>query len=194
MVAKAVRSRCALSAVAARCACQPTALGPRCPSMQLHMICVLPLLTTACQARRLRISVPLVECLVDGQKYLLPDDLPPCWIAAVKRAGQFHHRTSRARGGPSGMAGRDQGADTSGRTGRRDDVCRIGVMQALNHGQVRELRETGKKHHWGRRKLERDSLIHILDLKADQLRTRRALPRILPYSLRRNAEATFDLA
>jgi hypothetical protein len=38
--------------------------------MQLHMICVLPLLTTACQVRRLRISVPLVECLVDGQKYL----------------------------------------------------------------------------------------------------------------------------
>jgi hypothetical protein len=72
--------------------------------------------------------------------------------------------------------------------------ARIGVMQALNHGQVRELRETGKKHHWGRRKLERDSLIHILDLKADQLRTRRALPRTLPCSPRRNAEATFDLA
>ena len=42
-----------------------------------HMICVLPFLTTACQVRRLRISVRLVESLVDGQKYFLPDDLPP---------------------------------------------------------------------------------------------------------------------
>ena len=42
-----------------------------------HMICVLPFLTTACQVRRLRFSVPLVACLVDGQKYFLPDDLPP---------------------------------------------------------------------------------------------------------------------
>ena len=42
-----------------------------------HMICVLPFLTTACQVRRLRISVPLAECLVDGQKYFLPDDLQP---------------------------------------------------------------------------------------------------------------------
>ena len=41
-----------------------------------HMICVLPFLTTACQVRRLRISVPLAECLVDGQKYFLPDTLP----------------------------------------------------------------------------------------------------------------------
>jgi hypothetical protein len=33
-------------------------------------------LTTACQARRLWISVPLVELLLDNQKYFLPDALP----------------------------------------------------------------------------------------------------------------------
>lgn len=42
-----------------------------------HMVCVLPFLTTANQVRRLRISVPLVDCLVDGQKYFRPGDLPP---------------------------------------------------------------------------------------------------------------------
>jgi hypothetical protein len=36
--------------------------------------------------------------------------------------------------------------------------ARIGVMQALNRGKVREFTETGKKHHWGRRKLKRDWL------------------------------------
>jgi hypothetical protein len=36
--------------------------------------------------------------------------------------------------------------------------ARIGFMQALNRGKVREFTETGKKHHWGRRKLKRDWL------------------------------------
>ena len=46
-------------------------------SMQPHMVRVYPFLTTACQVRHLRISVPLVACLLDGQKYFRPDDLPP---------------------------------------------------------------------------------------------------------------------
>jgi hypothetical protein len=35
-------------------------------------------------------------------------------------------------------------------------MARIGVMRALNRDQVREFEETGKKHHWGKRKLKRD--------------------------------------
>jgi hypothetical protein len=35
-------------------------------------------------------------------------------------------------------------------------LARIGVMRALNRGHVREFTESGKKHHWGRRKLKRD--------------------------------------
>jgi hypothetical protein len=34
--------------------------------------------------------------------------------------------------------------------------ARIGVMRAMNRGHVREFSESGKKHHWGRRKLKRD--------------------------------------
>jgi hypothetical protein len=41
------------------------------------MICVLPYLNSNAQVRHLRISVPLVECLVDGVRYFRPDDLPP---------------------------------------------------------------------------------------------------------------------
>jgi hypothetical protein len=32
--------------------------------------------------------------------------------------------------------------------------ARIGVMQALNRGKVREFTETGKKHHWGAEKAQ----------------------------------------
>jgi hypothetical protein len=34
--------------------------------------------------------------------------------------------------------------------------ARIGMMQALNRGRVREFREIGKRHHLGWRKLKRD--------------------------------------
>ena len=34
--------------------------------------------------------------------------------------------------------------------------ARIGVMQALNRGRVREFNPSQKKHHWGREKLKRD--------------------------------------
>ena len=37
-------------------------------------------------------------------------------------------------------------------------LARIGVMRALNREHVREFTETGKKHHWGRSKLKRDTL------------------------------------
>jgi len=36
--------------------------------------------------------------------------------------------------------------------------ARIGFMQALYRGHVREFRESGKKHYWSRRKLKRDTL------------------------------------
>jgi hypothetical protein len=32
----------------------------------------------------------------------------------------------------------------------------IGIMRALNRGQVREFNPSRKDHHWGRRKLKRD--------------------------------------
>jgi hypothetical protein len=34
--------------------------------------------------------------------------------------------------------------------------ARIGVMRALNRHHVREFKESGKEHHWDRRKLKRD--------------------------------------
>jgi hypothetical protein len=34
--------------------------------------------------------------------------------------------------------------------------ARIGVMQALNRGQIREFTPSSKGHHWGQRKLKRD--------------------------------------
>jgi hypothetical protein len=34
--------------------------------------------------------------------------------------------------------------------------ARIGVVRALNRGQVREFNPARKDHHWGKRKLKRD--------------------------------------
>ena len=45
--------------------------------MPPHMVFLFPFLTTNCQVRHLRITVPLVECLIDGVRYFRPDDLPP---------------------------------------------------------------------------------------------------------------------
>ena len=36
-------------------------------------------------------------------------------------------------------------------------LARIGVMRALNRGHVREFNPDRKDHHWGKRKLKRDS-------------------------------------
>jgi hypothetical protein len=41
------------------------------------MICVFPFQTSVGTIRRVRISVPLIECLIDGVRYFRPDDLPP---------------------------------------------------------------------------------------------------------------------
>ena len=45
--------------------------------MQPHMVSIVVYLTTNCSIRRVRISVPLVECLVDGVRYFREGDLPP---------------------------------------------------------------------------------------------------------------------
>jgi hypothetical protein len=45
---------------------------------------VLPFLNSNAQVRRLRISVPLTECLVDNEKYFRPDELAPA--AGVDRS------------------------------------------------------------------------------------------------------------
>lgn len=41
------------------------------------MICLLTVPSGPSGTRQVRISVPLVECLLDNQRYYLPDDLPP---------------------------------------------------------------------------------------------------------------------
>ena len=45
------------------------------PVMVPHMVCELPYLDSNAQIRRRRISLPLVECLLDNEKYFLPGDL-----------------------------------------------------------------------------------------------------------------------
>ncbi len=42
-----------------------------------HMTVIVPHLATNNRVRHLRISVPLVECLVDGVRYFREGDLPP---------------------------------------------------------------------------------------------------------------------
>jgi hypothetical protein len=44
--------------------------------MPPHMVCLVPFLGSDGRVRHLRISVPLVPCLVDSQRYYLPGDLP----------------------------------------------------------------------------------------------------------------------
>jgi hypothetical protein len=46
------------------------------PAMIPHMVRVLRYLDTAAQVRHLRVSLPLVACLVDGLKYREPEDEP----------------------------------------------------------------------------------------------------------------------
>jgi hypothetical protein len=45
--------------------------------MPPHMVCLMPLLGANGTVRRARVSLPLVPCLVDRQRYFLPGDLPP---------------------------------------------------------------------------------------------------------------------
>ena len=42
-----------------------------------HMVSIVPHLTTNCRVRQLRISVPMIERLIDGVGYFRPDNLPP---------------------------------------------------------------------------------------------------------------------
>ena len=44
--------------------------------MPPHMICVLPFLSSKATIRYLRISLPLIEPLIDNERYFLPGDLP----------------------------------------------------------------------------------------------------------------------
>jgi hypothetical protein len=54
------------------------------------------------------------------------------------------------------MASGDASLDP-GRDERRADVlARIGIMRALNRHVERVFEPSGKKHHWGKRKLKRD--------------------------------------
>jgi len=45
--------------------------------MPPHMIAIVPYVNATHHVRHLHISVPLVECLVDGVRYFRPDEAPP---------------------------------------------------------------------------------------------------------------------
>ena len=49
------------------------------------MVSIVPHQTTYGHIRRLRISVPLIECLIDDVRYFRPDTLPPP-APVIKRA------------------------------------------------------------------------------------------------------------
>jgi hypothetical protein len=68
--------------------------------MAPHMICVFPVLTSNATIRRLRISVPLIECLVDGVRYFRPHDLPApsgdelrSWVRPRLTRDVYHRRS-----------------------------------------------------------------------------------------------------
>ena len=44
--------------------------------MLAHMVSIVPHLTSACSVRHVRVSLPLVACLIDNERYFLPSDLP----------------------------------------------------------------------------------------------------------------------
>jgi hypothetical protein len=45
--------------------------------MPPHMVFIIPRLTTNWRIRRVRVSLPLIECLLDGRKYFRPGDPLP---------------------------------------------------------------------------------------------------------------------
>jgi hypothetical protein len=51
-------------------ACQPTALGPRCPPMR-RMFIQTPMLTGYASIRHVEVSLPFVAELIDGEKYYM---------------------------------------------------------------------------------------------------------------------------
>jgi hypothetical protein len=62
--------------------------------MTPHMISLTPHLTSAYQVRRMRISVPLIEALIDNERYYMPDDLPPAAGEELRTA--YRPRLTRA--------------------------------------------------------------------------------------------------
>jgi hypothetical protein len=64
--------------------------------MQPHMVRVFPFLNSNAQVRHLRINVPLIACLFDGERYVLPGNLPaPAGhdLRALNRPRLTAHRT-----------------------------------------------------------------------------------------------------
>jgi len=57
--------------------------------MQPHMVRLIPCLTPNAKVRHVRVSLPLVPHLVDGERYALPGDpLPPEDLVARARLGR----------------------------------------------------------------------------------------------------------
>jgi hypothetical protein len=68
--------------------------------MHPHMVRIHPFLNSNARVRYLRVSLPLVACLVDGRCYFLPDDLPPPTghdLRALNRPRITAHRTATPR-------------------------------------------------------------------------------------------------
>jgi hypothetical protein len=68
----------------------------RAQAMQPHMVRVFPFLNSNPQVRHLRINVPLIACLFDGERYVLPGNLPaPAGhdLRALNRPRLTAHRT-----------------------------------------------------------------------------------------------------
>ena len=66
--------------------------------MAPHMARLVPYLTSNATIRRLRISAPLVELLLDNQKYFLPDALPA--LAGDDLRPLLQPRIARAKQSP----------------------------------------------------------------------------------------------
>ena len=64
-----------------------------------HMVALVVHLTTACSIRHVRVSVPLVEPLIDGVRYFRPDDLPP--PAGVELRALSRPRIAQAKPAPA---------------------------------------------------------------------------------------------
>jgi hypothetical protein len=72
--------------------------------MHPHMVRIHPFLNSNARVRYLRVSLPLVACLVDGRCYFLPDDLPPPAgqdLRALNRPRITAYRTATPRASSS---------------------------------------------------------------------------------------------
>jgi hypothetical protein len=83
--------------------------------MHPHMVRIHPFLNSNARVRYLRVSLPLVACLVDGRCDFLPDDLPPPAgqdLRAFNRPRIAAHRTATPRSS-SACAMREAAAPTA---------------------------------------------------------------------------------